>query len=89
MKTVEEWLGKDNVLGINIWKNKYQFENETFEEWLDRVSNGDEELKQLIIEKKFLFGGRILANRGLDKLGLKDVFSVFSYIINDKILNVE
>ena len=66
MRTVEEWLGKDNVLGINIWKNKYQFKNETFEEWLDRVSGGDEELKQLIIDKKFLFGGRILAGRNTD-----------------------
>ena len=66
MRTVEEWLGKDNVLGINIWKNKYQFENETFEEWLNRVSGGDEELKQLIIDKKFLFGGRILAGRNTD-----------------------
>ena len=27
-------------------------------EWLDRISNGDEELKQLIIDKKFLFGGK-------------------------------
>ena len=63
MRTVEEWLGKDNVLGINIWKNKYQFENETFEEWLDRVSGGNEAVKDLIIDKKFLFGGRILSNR--------------------------
>ena len=54
--TVENWLGKDNTLGIDIWKNKYQYENETFNEWLDRVSNGDEELRKLIEEKKFLFG---------------------------------
>lgn len=30
--TVQEWLGKDNTLGIDIWEKKYQFENETFEE---------------------------------------------------------
>ena len=53
----KEWLG-DNQLGINIWENKYQYENETFEEWLNRVSNGDNELKQLIRDKKFLFGGK-------------------------------
>ena len=75
MKTVEEWLGKDNVLGINIWKNKYQFENETFEEWLDRVSDGNEDIKDMILNKRFLFGGRILANRGLDKLGKKVTYS--------------
>ena len=75
MRTVEEWLGKDNVLGINIWENKYQFENETFEEWLDRVSDGNEDIKDMILNKRFLFGGRILANRGLDKLGKKVTYS--------------
>ena len=75
MRTVEEWLGKDNILGINIWKNKYQFENETFEEWLDRVSDGNEDIKDMILNKRFLFGGRILANRGLDKLGKKVTYS--------------
>lgn len=63
--TVEEWLGKDNQLGIDIWHRKYQKNGETFDEWLDRVSNNNEEVKDLIIEKKFLFGGRILSNRGL------------------------
>lgn len=68
---VQEWLGSDNQLGIDIWTNKYQNDNETFDEWLDRVSDGNEDIKQLIIEKKFLFGGRILANRGLEKKGKK------------------
>lgn len=72
---VQEWLGKDNKLGQDIWKNKYQYDNETFDEWLDRISNGDKELKQLIIDKKFLFGGRILSNRGLQKLGKKVTYS--------------
>lgn len=63
---VKQWLGEDNTLGLSIWENKYRYENETFDEWLDRVSNDDEELRQLIIEKKFLFGGRILAGRNTD-----------------------
>lgn len=63
--TIQEWLGEDNQLGIDIWKKKYQHNDETFEEWLDRISGKNEELKQVIREKKFLFGGRILANRGL------------------------
>lgn len=63
--TVEEWLGKDNQLGIDIWHRKYQKNGETFDEWINRVSNNNEEVKNLIIEKKFLFGGRILSNRGL------------------------
>ena len=73
--TVQEWLGSDNQLGIDIWTKKYRFENETFEEWIDRVSSGNEEVKKLILEKKFLFGGRILANRGLDKRGVKVTLS--------------
>lgn len=66
MTTVEKWLGEENTLGIDIWKNKYQYEDESFDEWLDRVSNGDKELRKLIEEKKFLFGGRALSNRGLN-----------------------
>lgn len=64
--TVEEWLGSENELGIDIWKKKYCFENESFDAWLNRVSGGDETLAEMIIGKKFLFGGRILANRGLE-----------------------
>ena len=62
---VQDWLGADNELGISIWERKYRHENESFDEWLDRVSGGSPSVRQLIVEKKFLFGGRILANRGL------------------------
>ena len=30
--TVQDWLGKDNELGIDIWCRKYQYGDETFEE---------------------------------------------------------
>ena len=63
---VEEWLGKENQLGIDIWKKKYQRNGESFEDWLDRVSGGDSDVAELIADKKFLFGGRILSNRGID-----------------------
>lgn len=72
---VKEWLGADNQIGADIWEKKYQKNNETLEEWFDRISNGNEELKQLMKEKKFLFGGRILSNRGLQKIGKKITFS--------------
>lgn len=72
---IKEWLGEENTLGTDIWQNKYQFEGETFEEWLDRVSDGNEDIKQLIRDKKFLFGGRILSNRGLKKHGKKVTYS--------------
>lgn len=64
--TVEQWLGENNTLGLDIWHKKYQRNNETFNEWLDRVSGKDENIKKLIINKKFLFGGRVLSNRGID-----------------------
>ena len=64
--TVEQWLGKDNQLGIDIWKKKYQRNNETFDEWLNRVSAGNSDVAELIFKKKFLFGGRILSNRGVE-----------------------
>ena len=63
---VEEWLGKDNQLGIDIWNKKYRRNNETFDEWLDRVSINNQYIRNLIIQKKFLPAGRILSNRGID-----------------------
>lgn len=60
----KEWLG-NNQLSLDIWNKKYRVDNETFEQWLDRVSGGTEEVKELIRAKKFLFGGRILAGRGV------------------------
>lgn len=62
--TVNEWLNNEE-LPITIWKNKYQQDNETFEQWLDRVSGSNEDVKELIRKKKFIFGGRILSNRGI------------------------
>ena len=60
----KEWLN-DNQLSLDIWNKKYRNEDESFEEFLDRVSNGNKEIRQLIKEKKFIFGGRILASRGV------------------------
>lgn len=62
---VKDWLGKDNELGIKIWKDKYQKAGESFEHWLLRVTNGDNKIMQLMLDKKFLFGGRILSSRGI------------------------
>lgn len=64
--TVNEWLGNDNQLGIDIWQKKYQHNNESFDAWLDRVSDGDAAIRKLIADKKFLPGGRIMSNIGVD-----------------------
>ena len=73
--TVKKWLGEDNQLGIDIWTKKYAFEGENFDSWITRVSGGNKEIAQYMKEKKFLFGGRILSNRGLDRLGRKVTYS--------------
>lgn len=85
---VEEWLGADNTLGIDIWKRKYQQNNESFDDWLIRVSGGNTEIKRLIIEKKFLFGGRILASRGLNTEDAKVTYSN-CYVIDPPEDNLE
>lgn len=61
---------KLSELGEDIWKKKYQRNDESFEDWLERVSGGDLDVAQLIIDKKFLFGGRILSNRGIKDRGV-------------------
>lgn len=73
-KKAFEWLN-GNQLSYDIWNKKYRFNNESFDEWLERITAGDDIIKELILQKKFLYGGRILANRGLDKKGLKTTLS--------------
>lgn len=72
---VREWLGENNQLGMDIWSKKYQNNGESFQEWLDRISGGNPDVKRMIEEKKFIFGGRILSNRGLQDEGRKISFS--------------
>jgi len=68
-----KWLKTE--IGTDIWEKKYQFASESFDEWIDRVANGDEDIKNAIIKKQFLYAGRILANRQLDKHGKKITYS--------------
>lgn len=72
---LEQWVQTD--LQKDIWKYKYRFENETLDEFFDRVADSSvkAEIKQMMIEKKFLAGGRILANKGLQKKGKRVTFS--------------
>ena len=72
-ENVKKW--EMNELQSDIWGNKYQYNNESFEEWVYRVAGGNENIVKLIKEKKFLFAGRILANRGLPKDGVKVTYS--------------
>ena len=85
---VEEWLGSENRLGMDIWNKKYRNEEEDFESWITRISGGNEEIAKYIKEKKFLFGGRILSNRGLDKQGKKVTYSN-CYVVEPPEDNIE
>ena len=86
--TVQDWLGAENQIGIDIWEKKYRYNGESFEQWLDRVSGGDPQLRQLIVEKKFLFGGRILASRGIPDADNKVTYSN-CYVITPPEDNIE
>lgn len=85
--TEQDWLN-GNQLSLDIWNNKYRSGDESFNEWLDRVSGGNADIRQLIKEKKFIFGGRILANRGLNKTGKKITLSN-CYVIPEPEDNLE
>ena len=52
---INNWL--TSQLSIDQFNKKYRNNNETFEEWLERVTNGDNKIKQLILDKKFIYGG--------------------------------
>lgn len=59
----------------DIYESKYQFDGENFSSFLDRISGGNSRIEKLIRDKKFMPAGRILAGRGLDKLGRKITLS--------------
>ena len=69
-----EWVGKSE-LGYQIWEKKYRNNNESFDEWIERVSGGNEDVAALIRAKKFLFGGRILAGRGVKQQDRRITYS--------------
>ena len=59
----------------DIYEKKYRYDNESFEDFLERVSGGNTPIKKAIKNKAFMPAGRILAGRGLDKLGRKITLS--------------
>lgn len=63
--TIQEWLGEGNTLGEKIYLNKYRYGEETLDQFLDRVSGGWQQLRDLISSRVILLGGRTFANRGI------------------------
>jgi ribonucleoside-diphosphate reductase alpha chain len=83
---LKEWLPLQ--IGQDIWTKKYQYDNETLDQWFQRVSGNNPEYKKLIVDKKFLPAGRILSNRGLNKLKRKVSYSN-CYVITPPEDNIE
>lgn len=74
-KTLREKGWDMTALQKDIYEKKYRNNNETFDEFLTRVSGGDEYIKKAIKDKKFMPAGRILAGRGLQNEGRKITYS--------------
>ena len=61
-----------------VWKDKYQYKNETYEEFCERIAYNifrddtikSERLKNSIMEFRVIFGGRINSNIGIEESGL-------------------
>jgi ribonucleoside-diphosphate reductase alpha chain len=61
-----------------IWKDKYQYKDETFQDFCDRIAGNifpkekkkREILRDLLLDFKTLFGGRINSNIGIPEQGL-------------------
>lgn len=58
---------KMTELQKDIYLNKYKYENESFDEFINRVSGGNSDVAKIIRNQDFSFGGRILAGRGLNR----------------------
>ena len=64
-KDIMNWVeGSD--LGYKIATEKYFGKDETLDQFCERVSGGNDKVNKLIKEKKVVFGGRIMANRGIE-----------------------
>jgi ribonucleoside-diphosphate reductase alpha chain len=74
VRETERW--EMTELQSAIWTKKYNFKgDEDFPGWLDRITNHNNKIRRRITNRQFLFGGRILANRGLPAKGIKVTYS--------------
>lgn len=79
--TIAEWLQTNDQMCIDIVKRKYLLDEdilghkETIDELLDRVSGGNKKARNLMAKRKFIPGGRIIANRGVQKYGVRVTYS--------------
>ena len=81
-----KWLKGE--LPISIWERKYRYKGESVEGFLNRVTNGNNKVREHIKEKYFMPAGRILANRGVFKEG-KGVTYSNCYVLSEPKDNIE
>ena len=72
----------------DIWEKKYRHNGETIDGFFQRISGGNQDIIPLMVERKFLPGGRIIASRGLAKEGRKITYSN-CYVISPPEDNIE
>jgi len=81
---VYEWVGKTD-LGYKIATEKYFQKGEAVDQFCNRVGGGNKEIEKLIKDKKVIFGGRIMANRGIDNgMSFSNCFRKDTRIVTDK-----
>lgn len=77
--TVKDWLDTDDQACIDIVERKYiqeiDGEKESFSHFISRVADDNEDYIDLILNRKFIPGGRILAGRGMKKYGQRITYS--------------
>ena len=73
-------LNKDNF-HIDLWERKYQIDNETFAQFVKRISNGNKKIENYFKEKKFTPAGRILA--GINTKYNKTLFNCYVLDFSD------
>ncbi len=59
----------------DIYEQKYRHGGESFDAFLNRITEGNQYIEKAITDKKFMPAGRILAGRGLHKEGRKITLS--------------
>lgn len=87
---INEWL--DTEIQKDIWEKKYRHNNETLDEFFDRVSIGNNHIKEMLINKRGCPGGRILASVGIDgrKVCLSNCFIAGQKVITRRgLINIE
>ena len=80
MKEEREQGWFDLELGESAWERKYQYKDESFLNFLQRVSGNKKEYERIIRRKEFCPAGRLLSNRGIPFKDKKTTYANCYYI---------